>query len=85
MRHNHFTIGLEFWVGDRQWRCTDIGTRTIVAIQIDPVEIAVFDKGVATERRLTRAEAEDLHWFEGPPYELRETVFDENDLESCSL
>lgn len=85
MDHGQFTIGLEFWVGDHQWRCTDVGTRTIVAIRIDPVEVVSFDKEMATRRHLTRAEAEHLQWFAGPPYALLETVFDEDDFESCLL
>ena len=35
MRHADFRIGAEFRCGGRLWRCTDIGTRTIVAIRID--------------------------------------------------
>src|SRR3954467_7157671 len=86
MTHDQFVFGLEFWLGDRQWRCTDIGTRTIVAIQIDPIEIVTLheSKGI-TRRRLTRAEADHLQWFAGPPYAVTETAFDENDLKSCSL
>jgi hypothetical protein len=36
MKHSDFHIGLEFLgpVGYR-WRCTDMGTRTIVAVQLD--------------------------------------------------
>lgn len=38
MQHSDFHLGMTFWVQDRAypWRVTDIGTRTIVAIQIDP-------------------------------------------------
>lgn len=39
MRHGDFRIGLEFWNNGAQepakWRCTDIGTRVIVAIRLD--------------------------------------------------
>lgn len=36
MKHSDFYIGLEF-LGRAgfQWRCTDVGTRTILAIQLD--------------------------------------------------
>ena len=36
MNHANFHIGLEF-IGSAgfRWRCTDIGTRTILAIQLD--------------------------------------------------
>ena len=39
MRHADFRIGAEFRCGGRLWCCTDIGTRTIVAIRIDRVEV----------------------------------------------
>jgi hypothetical protein len=37
------------------------------------------------ERRriLSRAEAEAEGWFNGPPYAVAESVFDEYDMESC--
>jgi len=83
MRHSEFTIGGTFWCGDRQWRCTDIGTRTVIAIRIDSVEVG---SNVAELRRtLTQAEATADGWFNGPPYGVAETVFDEDDLPGCSL
>jgi hypothetical protein len=40
MRHEEFKIGMEFTTADglARWRCTDIGTRVIVAIEIVPGE-----------------------------------------------
>ncbi|NJO93763.1 MAG: hypothetical protein HC820_04315 [Hydrococcus sp. RM1_1_31] len=35
MQHSDFSIGKEFFCGQRRWRCTDVGTRTIVAIALD--------------------------------------------------
>jgi len=35
MNHADFFIGREFMTGSGAWRCTDIGTRVIVAIRID--------------------------------------------------
>lgn len=35
MKHSDFRIGLEFMMGDTRWRCTDIGTRTVIAIKLD--------------------------------------------------
>ena len=32
MKIGDFHIGLEFWSGDKKWRCTDIGTRVVSAI-----------------------------------------------------
>lgn len=83
MQHGDFQIGREFWCGGQRWRCTDIGTRAIVAIRIDHVEVS----GPAPElrRTLTRDEAEAEGWFRGPPYAVAEHVFDEDSIEGCSL
>lgn len=34
MRTGEFFIGLEFYTAAGKWRCTDIGTRVIVAIRV---------------------------------------------------
>ena len=82
MRHGEFRIGETFWCGGRQWRCTDIGTRSIVAIRIDQVEVSGANPALC--RTLNRAEAESEGWFNGPPYAVAEIVFDEYDLPACS-
>ena len=64
MRHNDFVVGLEFYTASGRWRCTDVGTRVIVAIRLD---------------------ARDTSWYNGPPYGVAESVFDEYDVEGCSL
>ena len=82
MRHEDFRVGAKFGCGGRQWRCTDIGLRTIIAIRIDRVEVG----GNALERHhtLSGADAEAEGWFKGPPYAVAESVFDENDIEGCA-
>ena len=35
MHHREFKIGLRFACGDHRWRCSDIGTRTIIAFRLD--------------------------------------------------
>jgi hypothetical protein len=35
MEFGKFAIGAEFACGKKRWRCTDIGTRTIVAVALD--------------------------------------------------
>jgi hypothetical protein len=77
-----FTVGKEFWSGDRRFRCTDVGSRTIVAIRVDRVEVA--GNGSEMRRTLNRDEAEAEGWFNGPPYAVAEQVFDEYDREGCS-
>lgn len=86
MKHSEFKIGETFWCGGRQWRCTDIGTRVVVAIQIDSVESVRSDfGGTQVHRTLTGAEAEREGWFNGPPYDVAEGVFDEYDIPACSF
>ena len=83
MNCSDFVLGGTFWCADRQWRCTDIGTRVIVAIRIDSVQIG---SNLPDRRRtLSRSEAETDGWFNGPPYAVAEVVFDEDDMESCTL
>ena len=83
MKHAEFKVGEEFWCGGGQWRCTDIGTRTIVAVRLDSGEVG---SNVPERRRtLDRAAAEAEGWFNGPPYAVAEVVFDEDDQESCTL
>ena len=45
MRYSDFSMGLEFWLGPRRMRVTDIGTRVIVAIQSNIFDDAEFDPG----------------------------------------
>lgn len=82
MNHSDFQIGTEFRCGDKLWRCTDVGTRTIIAIQIGP-HIEIADTGSNRLRR-SQIEAEAEGWFNGPPYAVAEHVFDENDISGCS-
>jgi hypothetical protein len=87
MTHADFEIGKTFICGGRRWRCTDIGTRTIIAICLEDTEIVIssLDPAIApTTRTLSQAEAEAEGWFHGPPYAVSETVFDEYDLPGCS-
>ena len=85
MHHSEFRIGTEFWCGDRRWRCTDVGTRVIVATRIDGVDVTTLRGGQLSHAFLKGAEAEREGWFKGPPYAVAELVFDEYDLEACSL
>jgi hypothetical protein len=83
MNVEDFAVGEEFWCGDQQYRCTDIGTRTIVAIRIDRVEVA--GNTPELRRTLSYDEAKAEGWFNGPPYAIAEHVFDEYEQEGCSL
>jgi hypothetical protein len=83
MDRSDFTIGGTFWCGERPWRCTDIGTRTIIAIRIDRVEVESTEP--ASRQTLDHGAAAAEGWFNGPPYAVAESVFDEDDQEACSL
>jgi hypothetical protein len=39
LRHNEFRIGEMFWTAVSQFKCTDVGTRTIVAVRIDATAV----------------------------------------------
>lgn len=81
MDKSNFSIGLEFYTASGHWRCTDIGSRVVVAIPIDlPFEIVVSD-GKTTHRKMTH----DASWFRGPPYAVAERVFDEDSIAACTL
>lgn len=82
MKHQDFSIGMEFRCGDRLWKVTDVGTRTVVAIRIDSITVT---KTPPTQHlTLNRTEAEADGWFNGPPYAIAEVVFDEHAIEECS-
>lgn len=84
MKHEEFRIGAEFSVEDRKFRCTDIGTRTIIAIRIDQVTLSTrHESGEVSSPTLSGPEAEAQGWFAGPPYAVAEIVFDEDDFEAC--
>lgn len=38
MELSDFHIGLEFEMSDARWRCTDVGSRVVVAIKLDHPE-----------------------------------------------
>jgi hypothetical protein len=84
MKLADFAIGSEFWLGDRKWRCTDIGTRVVVAIRVDTVRVSQENDRVITMEDLPQIEAQAKGWFDGPPYAIAEEVFDEDDIEACS-
>ena len=87
MDHDDFAIALEFWCGDKRWRCTDFGTRVITAICLEPrdmvrCEVDPKDKTKHIQTPFVSIDPRDLN---GPPYGVAESVFDEYDMEACSL
>jgi hypothetical protein len=81
-----FKIGTQFHCGEKLYLCTDVGTRTVVAIRIDRVEARGHTSdGEIFQRILTFATAQSEGWFSGPPYAVAETVFSEDDFPVCKL
>ena len=83
MKHADFQIGTEFFTATGKWRCTDVGTRVIVAISLEPrtmIRVRHGESGARIEESFISDDPRDLT---GPPYGVAEQVFDEYGLEGC--
>jgi hypothetical protein len=78
---------LEFWCDEKRWRCTDVGTRVIAAICLEPHEVVPVevDKNAPSSRYEQNYVTDDPSWFAGSPYAVTEEVFDENPMKTCAL
>lgn len=87
MRHSDFRIGIDFWCGGTRWRCTDVGSRVVVAMSLGPHEVVGHAPHAEGEHpgQLEHYVTDDPSWLVGPPYAVVERVFDEGDLAACSL
>lgn len=87
MKQGDFQIGVEFWSGGKRWRCTDVGSRVIVAISLEPHEVVnyVLNPDGTALGKPKRHLSDVPSWLNGPPYAIVEHVFDENDQLACSL
>jgi len=82
MQHGDLTIGETFWTTAGPYRCTDVGTRTIVAIHLGP-RVIVQQESVGDEHRARTVVVDDPSWLNDPPYAVVEVVFDEDDVADC--
>ena len=82
MELSDFAIGETFWTHAGAFRCTDIGTRVVVAVKLGPREISRAES-VDGELRITKRIDDDPSWLNGPPDAVEELVFDENELVGC--
>ena len=82
-----FQIGTTFTTGPALWRCTDVGTRTLVAVRIDKAitprplgenQTWATEQSAADPRKLPS-------WLYGPPYALAEFCFDEGDIQAVEI
>lgn len=82
MKIDDFSIGTEFYTAAGKWRCTDIGTRVVVAIRIEEVTVVRSKRDGGTS---TSVVLDDKSWLNGPPYAVAESVFDEFGIGGCSV
>lgn len=80
MKLSDFRIGEDFVVRESRYRCTDIGSRVVVAA---PLSITVGSTKGGVEQPGHDVNAAQEGWLNGPPYAVQEVVFDEYDMESC--
>lgn len=44
MKHSDFRLGIEFYTATGKWRCTDVGSRTVIVIELNhPAEVSWCD------------------------------------------
>ena len=84
MKHSDFQIGTEFFTAAGRWRCTDVGTRVIVAISLEPREMMRQWTDAKGERMQETFISDDPRDLIEPSYSVAESVFDEYDLDGCS-
>ncbi len=82
MERSDFAIGETFWTHGGAFRCTDVGTRVVVAVKLGPREVSRGESENG-ELRITKRIDDDASWLNGPPYAVEEVVFDENELLGC--
>jgi hypothetical protein len=83
MKHSDFQIGTEFFTETGRWRCTDIGTRVITAISLEPRRMVRMRGGAHGDQTQESCVSNDPLDLVGPPYMVGEHVFDEYDLDGC--
>lgn len=64
MKHTDFQIGTEFFTASGKWRCTDVGSRVIVAISLEPremVRLSTDPSGKQVKETLISDDPRDLN------------------------
>jgi hypothetical protein len=82
MKLKECVIGETFQTDSGAFRCTDIGTRVVVATKLGLRSITRAQKVDDAWQYSTRMNA-DPSWLNGPPYAVEEVVFYEYDLPAC--
>lgn len=81
MQLSEFRIGEDFILAGKSYRCTDIGSRVVVAV---PHAITTGISRNGERQPDSPVNALDDGWLNGPPYAVQEIVFDEYDIAECS-
>lgn len=71
MKLEDFKIGETFWTGAGEWVCTDIGTRTVIAVEVREID----QHYELCESRPNLSQAD--------PLLFSETVFNRYDFDGC--
>ena len=83
MKHEDFQVGSEFYTCTGRWRCTDVGTRVIVAVSLEHrtlLRTQRMESGRVVKEEFASDDPSDLV---GPPYMVEEHVFDEFSIGGC--
>jgi hypothetical protein len=82
MDHADFKIGTEFRYRALLWRCTDVGSRTVVAICLSEAWVTKTKVNTGVKERVRLSSTLPMH-FEGPPYQVEEVVIAERAMSEC--
>jgi len=79
-------IGYEFEYCSKKYRITDVGTRTIIVIELKPeLELQTYSAKTQTTTSSTCINPEEEGWYDGPPYAVPEIVFDIQELPQFTM
>jgi len=82
--HSDFKIGTEFRYRGNSWRCTDVGSRVVVAICLTEVWVVKTAANTGQKERVRITNLQGFR-FDGPPYQVREEVICEENMTECVL
>jgi hypothetical protein len=84
MKLSDFKVGTEFVHRQKTFRCTDVGSRVVIAICLSEVtQTQTRNVGGKVVKEQVAVLNPDASWFEGPPYGIPERAFNERELPEC--
>lgn len=78
-----FKVGGEFRHDNKIWKCTDVGSRVVVAICTSEVWQTRTQANTFKKEEVKVVNPSPA-WFKGPPYSAKEVVFAEHLLSECT-